>query len=92
VDALVYLDALRYEAEVLKECLREAAEGEIQATSSSSSSPSAPSGGASGGAAAGDQLTPRGLGGGSPALGDYLSSLDPNQKLALTEGIEVRIS
>lgn len=89
----MYLDALRYEAEVLKECLREAAEGEIQATSSSSSSsPSAPSGGASGGATAGDQLTPRGLGGGSPALGDYLSSLDPNQKLALTEGIEVRIS
>ena len=89
----MYLDALRYEAEVLKECLREAAEGEIQATSSSSSSsPSAPSGGASGGAAAGDQLAPRGLGGGSPTLGDYLSSLDPNQKLALTEGIEVRIS
>jgi len=78
VDALVYLDALRYEAEALKEHLRVAAEDEIQATTPSSSfSPPAPS---------------RGALGGSPALGDYLSSLDPNQKLALTEGIEVRIS
>ena len=91
MDAVQYIDGLRQEVESLKQAIMAAAEAEVQAGGvgvgggggNSLTSPPQQDGG-------GSALARGGGGGGSQwsGLGDYIASLGPKQKAALTDGVE----